>query len=239
MTDAARSTDRRRLSWSRCCRASRPCWRRCGSSRSSGTPSGRRAPPRARRRAPMPSEPTRAPPRGAPAALARARPARADALGRRRPGRRAHPGASGPAEPRPRARRAPTSSRSHERARAARRPWSWSRSSRCCWSRRWRAPRFSPPRQRGEQAGQAAQAGAMALLQGGDPRAAARRALPAAVRRRAAIGPRPPRHGPRPPAPADRALARDRRRDRRRRPGAGAVTGVATSTADAGPDRAP
>ena len=30
----------------------------------------------------------------------------------------------------------------------------------------------------GEQAGQAAQAGAMALLQGGDPRAAARRALP-------------------------------------------------------------
>jgi hypothetical protein len=29
-----------------------------------------------------------------------------------------------------------------------------------------------------EQAGQAAQAGAMALLQGGDPRAAARRALP-------------------------------------------------------------
>ena len=39
----------------------------------------------------------------------------------------------------------------------------------------------------GEQAGQAAQAGAMALLQGSDPRAAARRALPAAVRRRAAI----------------------------------------------------
>lgn len=39
----------------------------------------------------------------------------------------------------------------------------------------------------GEQAGQAAQAGAMALLQGGDPRAAARRALPAGTRRRAAI----------------------------------------------------
>jgi hypothetical protein len=39
----------------------------------------------------------------------------------------------------------------------------------------------------GEQAGQAAQAGAMALLRGSDPRAAARRALPAHVRRRAAI----------------------------------------------------
>ena len=39
----------------------------------------------------------------------------------------------------------------------------------------------------GEQAGQAAQAGAMAVLQGGDPRAAARRALPAGARRRAAI----------------------------------------------------
>jgi hypothetical protein len=39
----------------------------------------------------------------------------------------------------------------------------------------------------GEQAGQAAQAGAMALLKGGDPRAAARRALPSAARRRAAI----------------------------------------------------
>ncbi|HEX5622402.1 MAG TPA: hypothetical protein VFX51_28520 [Solirubrobacteraceae bacterium] len=39
----------------------------------------------------------------------------------------------------------------------------------------------------GEQAGQGAQAGAMALLQGGDPRAAARRALPAGSRRRAAI----------------------------------------------------
>jgi hypothetical protein len=38
-----------------------------------------------------------------------------------------------------------------------------------------------------EQAGQAAQAGAMALLQGGDPRAAARRALPAGVRARAAV----------------------------------------------------
>ena len=39
----------------------------------------------------------------------------------------------------------------------------------------------------GEHAGQAAQAGAMALLQGGDPRAAARRALPPASRPRAAI----------------------------------------------------
>lgn len=34
----------------------------------------------------------------------------------------------------------------------------------------------------GEQAGQAAEAGAMALLQGGDPRAAARRALPSGAR---------------------------------------------------------
>jgi hypothetical protein len=39
----------------------------------------------------------------------------------------------------------------------------------------------------GEQAGMAAQAGAMALLQGGDPRAAATRALPAAARSRAVI----------------------------------------------------
>jgi hypothetical protein len=39
----------------------------------------------------------------------------------------------------------------------------------------------------GEHAGQAAQAGAMALIQGGDPRAAARRALPAGTRRRATI----------------------------------------------------
>jgi hypothetical protein len=39
----------------------------------------------------------------------------------------------------------------------------------------------------GEQAGQAAQAGAMALIQGGDPRAAARAALPAAARERSVI----------------------------------------------------
>jgi hypothetical protein len=38
-----------------------------------------------------------------------------------------------------------------------------------------------------EQAGHAAQAGAMAMLQDGDPRGSARRALPAGVRRRAAI----------------------------------------------------
>jgi hypothetical protein len=38
-----------------------------------------------------------------------------------------------------------------------------------------------------EHAGQAAQAGAMALLQGGDPSRAARRALPALIRSRAAI----------------------------------------------------
>ena len=39
----------------------------------------------------------------------------------------------------------------------------------------------------GEQAGQAAEAGAVALLQGGDPREAARRALSAGARRRADI----------------------------------------------------
>jgi hypothetical protein len=39
----------------------------------------------------------------------------------------------------------------------------------------------------GERAGQAAQAGAMALLQGGDPREAARRALPSSARDRATI----------------------------------------------------
>jgi hypothetical protein len=38
-----------------------------------------------------------------------------------------------------------------------------------------------------EQAGQAAQAGAMAVLQGGDPREAARRALPDGVGRRAVV----------------------------------------------------
>lgn len=38
-----------------------------------------------------------------------------------------------------------------------------------------------------EQAGHAAQAGAMAMLQGGDPRESARRALPAGVRRRARV----------------------------------------------------
>jgi len=38
-----------------------------------------------------------------------------------------------------------------------------------------------------EQAGQAAQAGAMALLQGGDPRAAARAALPSGADGRASI----------------------------------------------------
>jgi hypothetical protein len=40
----------------------------------------------------------------------------------------------------------------------------------------------------GEQAGQAAHAGAIALLQDGDPRAAAREALPADLRARASIG---------------------------------------------------
>jgi len=39
----------------------------------------------------------------------------------------------------------------------------------------------------GEHAHQAAQAGAMALIQGGDPRTAAREALPAGTRSRAAI----------------------------------------------------
>jgi hypothetical protein len=39
----------------------------------------------------------------------------------------------------------------------------------------------------GEQAGQAAEAGAIALLQGADPRDAARRALPTAARDRATI----------------------------------------------------
>jgi hypothetical protein len=39
----------------------------------------------------------------------------------------------------------------------------------------------------GEQAGQAAEAGALAVLQGGDPRAAARRALPPETRGRAEI----------------------------------------------------
>src|SRR3954449_11429790 len=39
----------------------------------------------------------------------------------------------------------------------------------------------------GEQAGQAAEAGAIVLLQGGDPQSAARRALPESARNRATI----------------------------------------------------
>ena len=77
----------------------------------------------------------------------------------------------------------------------------------------------------GEQAGAAAQAGAMALLQGGDPRAAATRALPAAARSRAVIrvhGRRVTvRVSPRLPiAPLARPL-------------------TAAATADAGPEPAP
>jgi hypothetical protein len=44
------------------------------------------------------------------------------------------------------------------------------------------AAAFLAAQSAGEQAGEAAQAGAMALLQGGDPRAAARRALPSHAR---------------------------------------------------------
>jgi hypothetical protein len=77
----------------------------------------------------------------------------------------------------------------------------------------------------GEQAGQAAQAGAMALIQGGDPRGAARAALPAAVRRRATIdvdGRRVTvRVRPRAPLPSLASLL------------------TATAIADAGPEPAP
>jgi hypothetical protein len=77
----------------------------------------------------------------------------------------------------------------------------------------------------GEQAGAAAEAGAMALLQGGDPRAAARRVLPAAARSHAVIRVRGRRVTVRvrPQIPIA-SLARP-------------LTGRAT--ADAGPDRAP
>jgi hypothetical protein len=75
----------------------------------------------------------------------------------------------------------------------------------------------------GEQAGQAAQAGAMALLQGGDPHEAARRALPRDARatievegRRVTVTVRPRL----PVAPLSTALA-------------------ARATADAGPNPAP
>jgi hypothetical protein len=77
----------------------------------------------------------------------------------------------------------------------------------------------------GEQAGAAAQAGAMALLQGGDARAAATRALPAAVRSRAVV------------------RVRGRRvtvRVRPRLPTATLVRALtARATADAGPEPAP
>jgi hypothetical protein len=76
-----------------------------------------------------------------------------------------------------------------------------------------------------EQAGQAAQAGAMALLQGGDPRVAARRALPRGVRDRATIDVdgRRVTVSVRPPLPVD--------------PVAAAMT--ASATADAGPEPSP
>ena len=74
----------------------------------------------------------------------------------------------------------------------------------------------------GEQAGMAAQAGAMALLRGGDPREAARRALPPELRPRATIA------------------VRGRRVTVRLRPGVpvAAVAGAMTAevSADAGPD---
>jgi hypothetical protein len=77
----------------------------------------------------------------------------------------------------------------------------------------------------GEQAGQGAQAGAMALIQGGDPRAAARAALPAAVRRRATVGIEgrrvTVRVRPRAPLPSLASLV------------------TATATADAGPEPVP
>jgi hypothetical protein len=74
-----------------------------------------------------------------------------------------------------------------------------------------------------EQAGHAAQAGAMAMLQGGDPRESARRALPAGVRRRAAVEV----HG--------------RRVTVRVRPAVPVVARAMTAevTADAGPDASP
>jgi hypothetical protein len=74
-----------------------------------------------------------------------------------------------------------------------------------------------------EHAGQAAQAGAMALLQGGDPREAARRALPEAVRTAATIDVdgRRVMVAVRPRLPI-KPLA---------------VTMTARATADAGPDR--
>ena len=75
-----------------------------------------------------------------------------------------------------------------------------------------------------EQAGHAAQAGAMAMLQGGDPRESARRALPAGVRRRAAVE----IHG-------RRVTVRVRPRAARRAPRAM----TAEVTADAGPKPAP
>jgi hypothetical protein len=74
-----------------------------------------------------------------------------------------------------------------------------------------------------EQAGNAAQAGAMAMLQGGDPRESARHALPAGVRRRA------------------RVEIRGRRVTVRVRPALPIVARAMTAsvTADAGPEPAP
>jgi hypothetical protein len=74
-----------------------------------------------------------------------------------------------------------------------------------------------------EQAGHAAQAGAMAMLQGGDPRESARRALPTGVRRRAAIE------------------IRGRRVTVRVRPRLPIVAAAMTAevTADAGPEASP
>ena len=145
---------------------------------------------------------------------------------RRGPRQRPHPRAPGPAEPRPRPRRRPLRAAVMTAASAGQATVELVALlplARC--SSRWPPRRCSPATARGEQAGQAAQAGAMALLQGGDPRDAARRALPAGVRRASRDrGPRPAGHGPRPPArcPSWRRAAM-----------------TAEVTADAGPEAAP
>ena len=75
----------------------------------------------------------------------------------------------------------------------------------------------------------------MALLQGGDPRAAARKALPDGVRGRATVE----LHGRRvtvrvrPRLPVSRRGRDDGRRERRRRPGGRAVSGAFQRTARA------
>ena len=109
------------------------------------------------------------------------------------------------------------------RPRQARPRSSSSPSSRCSPPSRSRRSAVLAAQGAGEHAGQAAEAGAVALLQDRDPREAARR-RPARGQSRPHPAPRPSDHGSRPPARAPPRAAARGGRHRRRRPGAHAMS---------------